>query len=456
MSEVVDGKKVFSLSEFAASVQRAFGALYNKNYWIKAEISKLNFFPRSGHCYPELSETSGGSITAALSGFIHRDTYRALNAKFQNTIGEPLHDGMKIIAQCSVHFSTTRGVRLTISDIDINSILGEQARLRMEVVQTLKSEGVFALNRSVALPRIVKRIAVVSVESGKGYADFMSIVNSVKTYRLHIQLFPALMMGPEAAVQMSAALEKIRERAAEFDAVCIIRGGGGENTLQCFNDLTLCRAIALFPLPVMTGIGHATNRTVAEEVASTSFVSPSELANFLIDRHSGEVARFNVLTNKIALLLQRNLQNKTNKLDMPIKNLRYKYGVVFRRKKEQIEGAEIAIRQKIDGIFTRRAYAIHAIASRIALAAGGFCQRQRQRVEGIEERVHGAAAIRIPVLAGRPLQMRLAAEPSDGVCILRGTQIITSISVLRTGDKIRIVTPEGSVSAEITATDIVL
>jgi exodeoxyribonuclease VII large subunit len=297
---------------------------------------------------------------------------------------------------------------------------------------------------------------VVSVESGKGYADFMSIVNSVKTYRLHIQLFPALMMGPEAAVQMSAALEKIRERAAEFDAVCIIRGGGGENTLQCFNDLTLCRAIALFPLPVMTGIGHATNRTVAEEVASTSFVSPSELANFLIDRHSGEVARFNVLTNKIALLLQRNLQNKTNKLDMPIKNLRYKYGVVFRRKKEQIEGAEIAIRQKIDGIFTRRAYAIHAIASRIALAAGGFCQRQRQRVEGIEECVHGAAAIRIPVLAGRPLQMRLAAEPSDGVCILRGTQIITSISVLRTGDKIRIVTPEGAVSAEITATDIVL
>ena len=204
MSEIVDGKKVFTLSEFAASVQRAFGALYNKNYWIKAEISKLNFFPRSGHCYPELSETSGGSITAALSGFIHRDTYRALNAKFQNTIGEPLHDGMKIIAQCSVHFSTTRGVRLTISDRDINSILGEQARLRMEVVQALKSEGVFALNRSVALPRIVKRIAVVSVESGKGYADFMSIVNSVKTYRLHLQLFPALMMGPEAAVQMSA------------------------------------------------------------------------------------------------------------------------------------------------------------------------------------------------------------------------------------------------------------
>ena len=167
MSEIVDGKKVFTLSELAASIQRAFGTYYNQNYWLKAEISKLNFFTRSGHCYPELSETNDGGIAAAFTGFIRKDIYKALNAKFLSTIGEPLHDGMKVVAQCSVHFSTTRGVRLTINDIDINAILGEQARLRMETVDCLKSEGVFARNKSLVLPRIIKNIAIVSVNQAR-------------------------------------------------------------------------------------------------------------------------------------------------------------------------------------------------------------------------------------------------------------------------------------------------
>lgn len=454
MSEIVDGKKLFSLSDLAASIQKAFGIYYNHKYWIKAEISKLNLFPRSGHCYPELSETSGGNIAAAFTGFIHRDTYRIINEKFQNTIGEPLHDGMKIVALCSIQFSYTRGVRLTINDIDINSILGEQARMRQETVEHLKSEGLFARNKSLALSRIVRKLAVISVESGKGYADFMSIINASNVFCVSTRLFPALMMGPEAAVQIKSALEKIKEQSANFDAVCIVRGGGGENTLQCFNDIELCRAIALFPLPVFTGIGHATNRTVAEEVANTSFVSPSELANFFIDRHSAEVARLRTLTNKIALLLQRAIQSKSTQLDAPVKNLRYKYSVAFRRKIDFIDNYLNSIRLKINGIFYRRHYSIHTIASRIAITAGGLCQESRRRVEHIEAQLHGVSARRIPLVAGNPVKMRIAAEPSEEVCIMRGSQVISSISELQVGDVIRFLTSKGTVTAEITATDI--
>lgn len=451
MSEIVDGKKVFTLSELAASIQRAFGTYYNQNYWLKAEISKLNFFGRSGHCYPELSETNDGNISAAFTGFIRRDIYKALNAKFLSTIGEPLHDGMKVVAQCSVHFSTTRGVRLTINDIDINAILGEQARLRMETVNRLKSEGVFARNKTLSLPRIIKNIAIISVESGKGYADFMSIISTTNGFHIGAKLFPALMMGPESAKQMTSALEQIEQRASDFDAVCIIRGGGGENTLQCFNDLTLCRKIALFPLPVMAGIGHATNRTVAEEVANISSVSPSELANFLIDRYSGEVAKFRTLTNKIALLLKRSLQSKSSALDAPVKAIHYKYKVVFRRKMERIDGAKNAIRQKINNIFVRRRYALHSIASRIAVASNGVCQKCRQRVETIEQQVHGVTVKQIPILSARQPQMRMAAEPVGGVCIMRDKQVINNISELHEGDVIRIITADGAAIATISA-----
>jgi exodeoxyribonuclease VII large subunit len=453
MPEIVDGKKVFTLGEFAASIQRAIGKFYTDKYWLKAEISKLNLFPRSGHCYPELSESVDGNLVAAFSGFINKTTYQRLNEKFISSIGEPLHDGMKVVAQCSVHFSMTRGARLTINDIDINSILGEQARKRQEAVDRLKSEGVFALNKSHALPRFLKRIAVVSVESGKGYADFMSIINATNGFHIGARLFPALMMGPEAAGQMSSALDRIREHAADFDAVCIVRGGGGENTLQCFNDVELCRQIALFPLPVMTGIGHATNKTVAEEVSNASFVSPSELANFLIDRYSNEIAKFRALSNKISLLLQRGLQSTSKQLDTPIKNIQYKYGVAFRRKMERIENTRRTIRHKIENIFANRRQQIHSIASRIVLAANSLCQKSRQCVETIENKLHGSTIRRFPLSVGQQAQVRMAAEPSSGFVIMRGEQVVTSIAELHDGDVIRIISPDGVAIAEIKSVD---
>ena len=454
MPEIVDGKKIFTLGEFAASIQRAIGKFYTGQYWLKAEISKLNLFPRSGHCYPELSESVDGNLAAAFTGFIHKANYQKLNEKFLGSIGEPLHDGMKVVAQCSVHFSTTRGIRLTINDIDINSILGEQARKRKETVERLKSEGVFARNKTHVLPRIIKRIAIISVESGKGYADFMSIINATNDFLIVTRLFPALMMGAEAAGQMSSALDRIREHSADFDAVCIVRGGGGENTLQCFNDQELCRKIALFPLPVMTGIGHATNQTVAEEVSNLSFVSPSELANFFIDRYSGEITRFRTLTNKVALLLQRGLQSKSKGLNVPVKNLRYKYCVAFRRKMERIDGSRSSIKQKIDKIFVRRRYLMQTVVSRIVLAANGLSQKSRQCVESIENKLHGSTIRRFPLSAGQQTQVMMAAEPSSNYIIMRGEQLISSISELSEGDIVRIISPEGTAVAEIKSTDV--
>lgn len=454
MSEIVDGKKVFTLGEFAQSIQRAISINYSQKYWLKAEMTKLNLFPRSGHCYPELSETSDGNITAAFSGFIHRNTYKVINEKFISAIGEPLHDGMKIVAQCSVHYSITRGICLTINEIDINSVLGEQARMRQETVEKLKSECIFTQNKSLVLPRIVNNIAIVSVESGKGYADFMSIINNTSGCHIKTRLFPALMMGPEAVAQIIAALETIKKQSSDFDAVCIIRGGGGENTLQCFNDIELCRTIATFPLPVLTGIGHATNRTVAEEIAQTSFVSPSELANFFIDRHLAELSQFKTLTNKISLLIQRAIQSKKNRLDAPVKNIRYKYGVAFRRKTESIDYTLNSIKLKINNIFYRRNHYVHTMASRIALNAGPLYQKALRRVENIEAQLHGVSKRHFSIVSGTPEQMHIAAEPSDGICILRGSQVISSISELNKGDIIRIITSEGSITAQISATDI--
>ena len=453
MPEIVDGKKIFTLGEFAASIQRAFGKFYSANYWLKAEISKLNFFPRSGHCYPELSESSNGNLTAAFTGFIHKDIYKKLNAKFIDTVGEPLHDGMKVTVQCTAHYSCTRGIRLTINDIDIDSILGEQARRRQDTIEQLKSEGIFAQNKTVPLPRIIKNIAIISVETGKGYADFMSIIQSACGIRLNTTLYPALMMGPEAASQIKSALEKIQPHAVQYDAVCIIRGGGGENTLQCFNDIELCRAIALSPLPVLTGIGHATNETIAEETARMSFVSPSELANFFIDKYAAEISGFHSLANKISQLLANRLYSRQQQFDTPIKNMRYKYNVVFRRKSQDIANAITTNNLKIRAAFHSKRNAISAKATHIAFTINSLHQQHLQLLEAASSKIHGASVRVISFKSNNIQQLQMAAEPVSDIRVMVGGRMLGSISELNKGDVIRIVLPEGVITAEVKTID---
>jgi exodeoxyribonuclease VII large subunit len=95
-------------------------------------------------------------------------------------------------------------------------------------------------------------------------------------------LFPASLQGDQAEHSIIAQLNKIKKVQSHFDIVAIVRGGGGEVGMSCYNNYNLCKAIATFPLPVLTGIGHSTNLTVAEMVSYRNAITPTELGDFLI------------------------------------------------------------------------------------------------------------------------------------------------------------------------------
>jgi exodeoxyribonuclease VII large subunit len=343
MSEIINNRKVHSLWEYISSISRAVEKYYGKEYWVKAEISKLNFFAKSGHCYPELIENQNGQQIANASGFIHRNDYQRINKKLLETTGEPLKDGMVVLIYCKVHLSTTRGLKIDISDIDINSIVGEQTQLKILTINRLKSDGVFALNKQKTLSRIIKHLAVISVETGKGYADFISIINNAQKISVKTTLFNSMMMGETAVTEIQSSLHAISARQKEFDAVCIIRGGGGDATLQCFNNYELAKSVATFPLPVLSGIGHATNDTITEQVSLISFVSPSELANYIIDYDIAEVERFQKLTKKISDRLVFHKNNYVNNFKFPVENFKLKFKFAFGRKFNEIEAKKARI-----------------------------------------------------------------------------------------------------------------
>ena len=139
------------------------------------------------------------------------------------------------------------------------------------------------MNRELPLPILVQRLAVVSSASAAGYRDFCNELGE-GGYAFRVELFDAVMQGAAAEESVCAALDAIAARQDEFDAVVIIRGGGSATDLSCFNSYKLCSYVAQFPLPVITGIGHDKDTSVADMVASTPLKTPTAVAGWLTDR----------------------------------------------------------------------------------------------------------------------------------------------------------------------------
>lgn len=302
MPEIQHERKIFSLLEVTQSIQRTLAERYQSVFWVKAEMNKLNHYPHSGHCYPDLVEKKEGKVIAQLHSTLWKDDFIRINHSFLKVVKSPLKDGITMLFCARIIFDPVHGLSLRIMDIDPVFSLGELEREKQDTIEKLKREGIFDLNRSLQLPLLPKRIAVISVETSKGYVDFQKVIsNNSWGYGFVYILFPSVLQGERAVESMLHQLKRIKKVCVHFDVVAIIRGGGGEVGLSCFNHYELSKEIARFPIPVITGIGHATNETVAEMIAFKNAITPTDLANYLLERFHAfaepvELARLTIIS----------------------------------------------------------------------------------------------------------------------------------------------------------------
>ena len=278
-------KKTFTLLQLTQSIKKSLEVSFDGKYWIVAEMNKLNLYPQSGHAYPELVEKQNGVIVAEIRGILWKNNFERINQSFINVINEPLKDGIKVLMNVSVGFDPKYGVSLTIHEIDPGYTLGDLEQEKQNSIQALKKQGIFDLNRKKSLSLLPKRLAIISVANSNGYQDFTHIIdgNSWK-YKFFHMLFPSLLQGDRAVADLTKQLNRIRKVSHHFDAVVIVRGGGGDVGLTCYNDFNLCRIIAEFPLPVLTGIGHQVNESVADMVSYRNLITPTDLGHFFIQQ----------------------------------------------------------------------------------------------------------------------------------------------------------------------------
>ena len=323
MPETVNDKRVFSLLEVTKSIQKTLDDRYKSSFWVKAEMNKLNFYKHSGHCYPELIEKKDGKVIAQIKSYLWKSDFNRVNNNFQQILKEPLKDGIKILFQAKISFDPSHGMALWIMDIDPSYTLGDLEREKQETIQQLIDEGIYNKNKTLRLPLLPQRIAIISVETSKGYADFLKVIETNSwNYKFFHLLFPSILQGDKAVQGITGQLKRIRKVKNHFDVVAIIRGGGGDVGLSCYNNYHLAKEIALFPVPVITGIGHATNETVSEMISFSNAITPTKLAEYLLQKFHNFSVPVQEAEKKVIDKSRRLLSEENTKFQSEVKLFR--------------------------------------------------------------------------------------------------------------------------------------
>lgn len=430
-------KKYYSLLELTKSVESVIKKTYSKSYWVKAEIAKLNYYPKSGHCYPDLVEKEKGVVLAQMRGTIWSGQFSEINRKFIVVAKEPLSDGMTVLLRANITFHGVYGMSLQILDIEPSFTLGELAKEKQQSIDRLIQEGLFHSNKQLVRPLLIQRLAVISVETSKGYHDFIKVIEGNSWgYKFFHMLFPALLQGAGAISSISEQLKRVKKVLNHFDAVLIIRGGGGDVGLSSFDNYNLAKAVAEFPLPVIAGIGHATNETVVEQVSYVNKITPTEVGYYLIQQFHNYSVRIEEAQNAVLDLSKQIVQVENNRIEKMVSGFkmatdsllfenREKLGYIYNRLSNTSLGVVLSEHRKVDqsGLDLSRSIA-------------GVIKDEGNRISSIEDRV-------------RLLDPKEILKRGYSLTLHKGKAIL-SIQNIEPGDEIETLTHDAVILSEVT------
>nr|WP_195459864.1 exodeoxyribonuclease VII large subunit [Alistipes sp. D31t1_170403_E11] len=404
-----------TLRELQRRVKSALEGQFALPVWVSAEISeiKVNY---SGHCYLELVEKGGdnGVPTAQARAVVWRSHYPRISGYFEAETGQRLASGIRILAKVLVSYHELYGFSLQITDIDPSYTLGDMERQRQQTIAQLQQDGVWDMNREATMPAVVQRIAIVSSANAAGYQDFCKEMDK-SPYRFTLTLFDAFMQGAAAEESIIEALCSVAARMEDFDAVVLIRGGGSRSDLNCFNAYRLCAHVAQFPLPVVTGIGHDKDTSVADMVAHTALKTPTAVAGWLV----GRMAETDGWLDYAALQL-----HDTTTAAMHASEVRL----------ERLSGE---VRRLSGELLTRQSLRLEHHAALLPDAARDFLARQNVRLGNAAELIAGRSPERI---------LRL------GFAVVRtGGKAVTSAREVGAGENIEIEVSDGQIEAIVKA-----
>lgn len=412
--------------------------------WIEGELSNLSR-PSSGHWYFSLKDESA-QLRCAM--FRQRNMLARFTPK----------DGMHVLARGRVSLYEARGDYQFI--LDHIEEAGEGAlRRRFELLKAkLAAEGLFAAERKKALPRLPKRIGVITSPTGAAIRDVLHILKR-RFCTIPILIYPVQVQGASAAPQIAAAIRLAAARA-ECDVLILARGGGSLEDLWAFNEEIVARAIVDCSIPIVSGVGHEVDFTIADFVADMRAPTPSGAAE-LVAPDCGEWSRgLTALERRLALAVERSVRRRIERFNWLERRLAQRHpGLELRQRSQRLDELESRlIRVVRHALASRRAGVLqlashvrqHSPALRVAAAKGRLALARSTLGRAAANRVERHRA-RLAQLAGKLDAISPLATLKRGYAIVSDAkgQVVTSSKELQKGDRIRARLSEGEIQARV-------
>ncbi len=283
------------LSEFISEIEDCLAAtFFGDTFWITTEISDVNKKPDKRWCYLKLIEKEGKNVTAEIGAVFWTPGYAYIE-KFEKETKQLFKDGLEITCRVKVTFHKRWGLKLEIVEIDYAYTLGKLEAERQETLERLVKENpdhvklvgeqYYTFNKLLPLPSVIQRIALITAPESDGQRDFrQELANNPYGYAFHVDEFLTQIQGDKAHEFIIGKLLLVEAQKEKYDVVAIVRGGGSQLDLKAFDNYDLAQMIASFPIPLLTGIGHDRNTSIADLMARQE-KTPTKVANVIIQRN---------------------------------------------------------------------------------------------------------------------------------------------------------------------------
>jgi exodeoxyribonuclease VII large subunit len=437
-------RKIYSVSELTAGIrgllETAFGEI-----WVEGEISNCKIW-NSGHMYFTLKDGA-----AQMKGVMFRTSLR--NLRFTPA------DGLRVVARGQLSVYEPKGeYQLACQHLEPQG-LGALQLAFDQLKKALHAEGLFERTRKRALPALPRRIGIVTSLDGAALRDILKVLTR-RAPHTSVLIRPARVQGEDAVADLVTALRQI-VKAPGVDVVIVARGGGSIEDLWAFNEEKVARAIAGCPVPVVAGVGHETDVTIADFVADLRAPTPSAAAEMVVAAHAEFCSRIDRLTDRLRAAATAGLQRRRNAVHLlssrrGLASFQARIAMRGRHAAELTHQLEIAISGALDA----RARRYRALRQRLEQRdLARHLAAMRGRLGGAEARLTAAAErtrlradARFRQLAGRLESLSPLAVLGRGYAVCWNedrTAIVRSAETVSPGDRVHVTLAHGEIDCTV-------
>ena len=421
----------FSVRELADALNDVLRRGFRDGVWVRGEVQGLQE-RANGHLYFQLTEDGDegkATVSVVLFGGTHRrlqPLLRRHRLRVENGVALRIHGRLEF-------YAPTGRVTLVMDGIDPRFTLGLLSARRDQLLRVLVAEGLLDRNRRVPMPLVPLRVGVVTSRDSAAWHDFRAeLRRSGLAFRLRVADVRVQGDGAEAGV--ADGIERLGQHPV--DVIVVIRGGGSRTDLATFDAEVVARAIAGAPVPVLTGLGHEIDRSVADEVAHTALKTPTACAVALVQRVEQYRSEVEACWSAVAIRAVAVLDRADAALVR-----------TARQASRRTAAAVVVAGQHLD----HRGERVRREANRVLAVAGAEVGRHASRTSVAGSRVTDVAARHLDVLAARTRAIDPAVTLARGWSITRRTdgRVVRSVADVERGAELVTTVADGEIRSRV-------